>query len=88
MPTLRFNHDIDADQIAALIMGVLLGYIFVVLAIDLATVYIQARMIIDHLATRIADAETPCQFRQGVEVEPDAPTSLRRASSLPSEQRP
>jgi hypothetical protein len=49
--------DIDPMQFACFVMGLFLGYLCIVLAIDLQIYYVQSRLVTARLYSMIQDAE-------------------------------
>lgn len=79
--TIDFELDSErARQLLILGCGIILGYLCVVLAIELELYYYQSRFVVAKLYVMITDAEKAAQFRaasQGVE---EAVTSSREPS--------
>lgn len=82
------DFDLDSNRARQLLIfgcGIILGYLCVILAIELELYYYQSRFVVAKLYTMITDAEKAAQFRAASQGDKEAVTSY---PSHPVRQEP
>lgn len=82
--TIDFELDSErARQLLILGCGIILGYLCVVLAIELELYYYQSRFVVAKLYVMITDAEKASQFREASQCVEEGVTSSRASELQP-----